>query len=207
MANSEIQSSKLNPDGHPVSLRYPQPRTAPTSKDSTSLADDGPGSAGDSKVSDRGACVIFSYFLFPISRASYPSTTVTHSCPRRHIPPVLNTRGPWRFLSQSGESSKLDIMPSAIRGAHADDVHEQPDPTNDSIPSHPLGVKPLGNQYLSDGPNAKASIGVWACLPDEVLMTVLEYFDKSCLFSLGSTCKFLYAFCHSEELWKALFLQ
>lgn len=78
---------------------------------------------------------------------------------------------------------------------------------SDSIPSHPLGVKPLGNQYLSDGPNARASTGFWACLPDEVMMTVMEALEKLSLMSLGSACKFLYAFCHSEELWKALFLQ
>ncbi|POR32048.1 F-box protein [Tolypocladium paradoxum] len=74
------------------------------------------------------------------------------------------------------------------------------------IPSHPLGVKPLGNRYLSTGPNARASVGTWAILPDEMLTVVLEHFDKSDLLSLGATCKFLYAFCHPDELWKSLFL-
>ncbi|GJN68680.1 F-box and JmjC domain-containingprotein [Purpureocillium lilacinum] len=76
-----------------------------------------------------------------------------------------------------------------------------------SIPSHQLGVKPLGNRYLSNAPNARASVGTWAMMPDEMLTVILEHFGKSDLIRLGSTCKFLYAFCHLDEIWKALFLQ
>jgi hypothetical protein len=70
-----------------------------------------------------------------------------------------------------------------------------------------LGVKPSGNRYLSDGPNAKANSGTWGFLPDEMLMLILEQLDATSLLSLGSSCKFLFAFCHADELWKALFLQ
>ncbi|OAA43208.1 F-box domain, Skp2-like protein [Metarhizium rileyi] len=77
----------------------------------------------------------------------------------------------------------------------------------DYIPTHPLGVKPLGNRFLSNGPNAKAHCGTWGFLPDEMLMLVLEQLDAKSLVSLGSTCKFLFAFCHADELWKPLFLQ
>ncbi|KAM0450336.1 hypothetical protein ACHAPV_004005 [Trichoderma viride] len=98
-------------------------------------------------------------------------------------------------------------MPSAV----SPKSHQLGDSTSvshsDSIPTHPLGVKPLGNQYLAKGPNARRSIGSWACLPEEILALVLEGFDKHSLLNLGSTCKFLYAFCHSEELWKALYLR
>ncbi|KAK4083589.1 uncharacterized protein Triagg1_1251 [Trichoderma aggressivum f. europaeum] len=95
-------------------------------------------------------------------------------------------------------------MPSAISHEASDSIG---DSHSDSIPTHPLGVKPLGNQYLATRPIARRSIGTWAVLPDEILALVLEGFDKSSLLSLGSTCKFLYAFCHSEELWKALHLR
>jgi hypothetical protein len=44
-------------------------------------------------------------------------------------------------------------------------------------------------------------------LPDEVVATVLEYLDAPQLDLLGSCCKFLYAFCRSEDLWKALFIE
>lgn len=98
-------------------------------------------------------------------------------------------------------------MPSAV----SQKSHQSSDSTSvshsDSIPTHPLGVKPLGNQYLAKGPNARRSTGSWTCLPDEILALVLEGFDKQSLLNLGSACKFLYAFCHSEELWKALYLR
>ncbi|PHH85702.1 hypothetical protein CDD83_53 [Cordyceps sp. RAO-2017] len=77
----------------------------------------------------------------------------------------------------------------------------------DSIPSHPLRVKPLGNRFLCSGPNARAGLGAWHALPDEVLMAVLEHSGQTDLLRLGSSCKFLYAFCHSDELWKAICLQ
>ncbi|KAK2030920.1 hypothetical protein LX32DRAFT_637804 [Colletotrichum zoysiae] len=78
---------------------------------------------------------------------------------------------------------------------------------HESIPTHPLGVKPLGNQYLSDRPNARAHIGYFKTLPDEALMILLDYLDQERLRTLGSSCKFLYAFCRSDDLWKSLFLQ
>ncbi|KAM4054848.1 cupin-like domain-containing protein [Hirsutella rhossiliensis] len=108
-------------------------------------------------------------------------------------------------------------MPSAVGHRDQDgslprlDKPDAPEPSRsrraDSIPSHPLRVKPLGNRYLSDGPNARASVGAWSALPDEMLMLVLELFDPRELLRLGSTCKFLYAFCHLDELWKAVFLR
>ncbi|KAK1711086.1 F-box domain-containing protein [Colletotrichum lupini] len=79
--------------------------------------------------------------------------------------------------------------------------------STESIPTHPLGVKPLGNQYLSDRPNARKHIGYLKILPDEALMLLLEYLDEDRLRKLGYTSRFLYAFCRSDDLWKTLFLQ
>jgi hypothetical protein len=77
----------------------------------------------------------------------------------------------------------------------------------DSIPPHPLRVKPSGNQYSatdnsrdSTGP----SFGTW---PDEILALFLEYLEPRDLLLLGSACKYLHAFCRSDDLWKALFLE
>ena len=77
----------------------------------------------------------------------------------------------------------------------------------DAIPPHPLGVKPLGNRYLAEASLARDSVGTLAYLPDELLMIVLEFLGALQLTFLGSTCRFLYSFCHSEELWRALFLR
>ncbi|KAG5974260.1 hypothetical protein E4U55_008266 [Claviceps digitariae] len=85
-------------------------------------------------------------------------------------------------------------------------VNEAHHVAESSIPTHALGVKPLGNCYLSECPNAKVNSGTWGVLPDEMVMLVLEQMDARSLLSLGSTCKFLFAFCYSDELWKALFL-
>ncbi|KAF2088175.1 F-box domain-containing protein [Saccharata proteae CBS 121410] len=75
-----------------------------------------------------------------------------------------------------------------------------------AIPSHPLGVKPSGNALTAEV-DIKARCGHFARLPDEILMQVLEYFDASILRSLGASCKALYAFTRSEELWRALFVE
>ena len=77
----------------------------------------------------------------------------------------------------------------------------------DSIPPHPLGIKPLGNQYIADGPKARDSIGGFRALPDETLMLLLEYLDQKSLRNLGYASRFLYACCQSDDLWKALFLE
>ena len=76
----------------------------------------------------------------------------------------------------------------------------------DTIPPHPLGIKPSGNVYTATR-DARSAIGLFNYLPDEVLMTLLEYFDSKLLIRLGATCKALYAFTRAEELWKALFIE
>jgi hypothetical protein len=76
----------------------------------------------------------------------------------------------------------------------------------DAIPSHPLGVKPAGNAYTSSI-NSKSNAGVFAQLPDELLMQLLEALGARQLLVLGATCKALYAFTRAEELWRALFVE
>jgi hypothetical protein len=77
----------------------------------------------------------------------------------------------------------------------------------DSIPIHPMGIKPLGNQYFADGPNARQYTGAIGQLPDEMILHLLEYFDATSLRKLASTCRFLYAFGQLDDLWKALFIE
>lgn len=78
---------------------------------------------------------------------------------------------------------------------------------SDSIPIHPLGVKPSGNEYFASGPTARQSLGTFGRLPDEMILHFLEYLNPHSLSTLGTTCRFLYAFCHLDELWKPLFLE
>ena len=82
------------------------------------------------------------------------------------------------------------------------------DSSEDALPSHPLKVRPGGNAYEEEaGSNLKWSAGVFAALPDELLAHFLDYLTASDLITLGSTCKALYAFTRSEELWKTLFIE
>jgi hypothetical protein len=79
--------------------------------------------------------------------------------------------------------------------------------STESIPVHPLGVKPLGNQYFAPGPSARQALGHIGILPDEMILQLLEYLQEESLTILGSTCRFLYAFCQLDELWKSLFIE
>ncbi len=79
--------------------------------------------------------------------------------------------------------------------------------SSDFIPVHPMGVKPLGNQYFASGPIARQALGSLSRFPDEMILQILEYLDTLSLKDVGFTCRFLYAFCHLDELWKTLFLE
>ncbi|KAI6711064.1 hypothetical protein JHW43_006414 [Diplocarpon mali] len=78
--------------------------------------------------------------------------------------------------------------------------------SHQTIPHHCLGIKPLGNLYNATE-ISRNSIGLLAGLSDEILAIFLEYLDSYKLRLLGSTCKFLYAFCRSDDLWKTLFIE
>lgn len=80
------------------------------------------------------------------------------------------------------------------------------DESPQSIPVHPLGVKPSGNQYAARK-LARNYVGFFGLWPDEVLAIFLEYLDSHLLLRLGTACKFLYAFCRSDDLWKTLFIE
>lgn len=76
--------------------------------------------------------------------------------------------------------------------------------TGDTIPGHPLGVKPSGNALLATE-NLRDAIGTFSILPDELILILLEFLDGPSLLRIGRTCKAFYAFTQAEELWKGLF--
>ncbi len=75
-----------------------------------------------------------------------------------------------------------------------------------AVPPHPLRIKPAGNAYTSDH-DLKSAAGHFACLPDELIVQVLEYLDARDLLQLEATCRALYAFSHFEDLWKTFFIE
>lgn len=76
----------------------------------------------------------------------------------------------------------------------------------DTIPSHPLGIKPSGNA-LTASCNLRSALGNLAILPDEMVLLLLEFLDCTALLHFGATCKASYAFSRFEDLWKALFIE
>jgi hypothetical protein len=107
--------------------------------------------------------------------------------------------------ADSGYPAALEVRPSGgvVESLPETVLEESPN----SIPHHPLGVKPSGNQYTA-ATNSRISLGpALRLFPDELLAIFLEYLDAHQLRVLGSCCKFLYAFCRSDDLWKALFIE
>lgn len=101
----------------------------------------------------------------------------------------------------SGYPPAMEIQPSG-RVESLSSSEESPH----TIPPHPLGVKPLGNQFTATR-ISRNSIGLFQIIPDELLTVVLDFLDSYQLCLLGSTCKFLYAFSRSDDLWKTLFIE
>lgn len=86
------------------------------------------------------------------------------------------------------------------------DSAEVDDSTSAILPPHPLGVRPAGNAYTTSI-NLRTASGRFSRLTDELINEFLEYLDGRSLVQAGATCKALYAFSRSEDLWKTLFLE
>ncbi|KAL2170047.1 hypothetical protein VTG60DRAFT_5319 [Thermothelomyces hinnuleus] len=107
-------------------------------------------------------------------------------------------------LEEDGKGSQLSSHSVTGRGVNSS---EDDSTIDSSIPPHPLGIKPLGNKYFSASADARMSIGALQALPDEVLMQLLEYMDARTLRMLGYACKFLFACCMADDVWKTIFLE
>ncbi|KAI9140090.1 hypothetical protein BKA69DRAFT_1029868 [Paraphysoderma sedebokerense] len=82
-----------------------------------------------------------------------------------------------------------------------------------SVPSHPLGIKPLGNFYFdSDSPDFKPTrtdgLGRFSALSDEFLLGfIVEYLNYKDLCKLSCVSKAWVAFGKYEEIWKGWVLE
>jgi hypothetical protein len=104
------------------------------------------------------------------------------------------------------ESSVTNGTYTTHLGGDVIDGTDDGDDRVETIPHHPLGVKPSGNALTATW-SLRASIGSFVILPDELILPLLEYLDAPSLLRFGRTCKALYAFTRSEELWKTFFIQ
>jgi hypothetical protein len=97
-----------------------------------------------------------------------------------------------------------EALPREQPGLCQDDLPQTD--AGDAVPCHPLGVKPSGNALVAAS-NLRDALGNLGALPDEVVLMVLEWLDPSSLLKLGRTCKALYAFTRSEDIWKTLLIR
>ncbi len=74
------------------------------------------------------------------------------------------------------------------------------------VRKHPLRVRPSGNA-LTSPVNLKSACGLFASVPDELLVLLLEALGARDLLRFGASCRALHAFTRNEELWRALFIE
>ena len=103
----------------------------------------------------------------------------------------------------NGQATVVYSSGDEIESYHADEALD----TSNTIPPHPLGVKPSGNKYSALVVSRNFIGPTFSLWPDEILTLFLEYLGPSELRLLGSSCKFLHAFCRADDLWKALFIE
>lgn len=115
--------------------------------------------------------------------------------------------------SRSSEDCSTDVdarLPPSSDSSQSDGLHERAlaciDFDSVAVPPHPLSVKPAGNAYAATK-NIKRFAGLFATLPDGVLIQVLDYLDAAALQQLQRTCKVFYAYTRLEDLWKTLYIQ
>ena len=76
-----------------------------------------------------------------------------------------------------------------------------------TISQHPLNLKPSGNAYTASSNLRDTSIGLFAALPDELILDLLGHLDSRSLNALGSTSRGFFAFAYHDELWRLLFIR
>ncbi|SPO20501.1 uncharacterized protein UTRI_00898_B [Ustilago trichophora] len=75
--------------------------------------------------------------------------------------------------------------------------------------AHPLGIKPLGNSFLSDRNDRNSSLGLFACFEDEFFLSFLSSFadDPTTLVKLETVSHGFYTFINAtNSIWREAFL-
>jgi hypothetical protein len=78
-----------------------------------------------------------------------------------------------------------------------------------STGGHPLGLKPWGNLIIADGQGSAVcrrdtGLGSMRCLPDEIMLHIMECLNAAALERLGSCSKQLFVMTRHQPLWKQL---
>lgn len=135
-----------------------------------------------------------------------PGLAVRHS-PCAEQAPMLRSEDIGDPEGGTGEGPVQVAQPTTNNGGNGSNRGQTPADSVPLIPVHPLGVKPLGNQYFSSVVPARRSLGQLVALPDEMILQILESLQAHDLLNVGVSCVFLFAFSRLDELWKSLYLE
>jgi len=102
-------------------------------------------------------------------------------------------------LVPNGHQHDEDI--GTVSAVVSRDVIQRPSRDEDEALRHPLGVKPSGNA-LTSIENLQGSMGLFAHLPDALVLTLLEYLDDYGLVHLGQTCRAFFAYSTFDQMWR-----
>lgn len=89
-------------------------------------------------------------------------------------------------IQDSDRGSRLRTAVTSTSSSHQPAMQGLKKPSESEsliVPPHPLGIKPAGNVYDADV-NMKAAMGLFALLPEETLIEVLEYLNATALQQL-----------------------
>lgn len=94
---------------------------------------------------------------------------------------------------------------TSIEPYHAEKANTDVRDDGLGIRPHPLGVRPSGNA-LTAKKDLRAQMGLFGRIPDQLVLTLLEWLDEDTLLRLGSTCKAFYAYTTYDQLWRDLWI-
>ena len=76
-----------------------------------------------------------------------------------------------------------------------------------TVERHPLNVRPLGDQLLSEAPDLRPRLGLIAMLPDEILLRILGEVGGSSLCACACTSMAMRVLASSEDVWRTCCLE
>lgn len=101
--------------------------------------------------------------------------------------------------------SQIDLCP-VLNESHPPSGGATDDRTAElGIQLHQLGVRPSGNALTANASeDLRNHTGLFRRIPDELILSLLEWLDEDALLALGSTCRALYAYSSFDQLWREI---
>ncbi|PWY97409.1 Clavaminate synthase-like protein [Testicularia cyperi] len=142
-----------------------------------------------------------------LKRLAADSDSASNSDGSSSLPSTEPSTTPDEGSSSAGSSSKAKRHKRARTGAHPFSSSQKT--ARYTQVAHPLGIKPLGNAYVSDRNDRNATLGLFARFDDEFLLAFLALFthEPETLATLERVSRGLYAFVNAtNSIWRDAFL-